>query len=131
MSDEAPAQPSPQPSGQRPFEPLVLGVLIIAVGVVLINIGANAIASSNQLLMGFGLLVGGVGLAFAGASKILPKNPLGNLGLFILGIFMLLTSGSSFSQNWQNAVYGVSFLAVGLGMIVVGVDVAKEGWSKR
>ncbi|MEW6221842.1 MAG: hypothetical protein AB1476_00765 [Candidatus Hadarchaeota archaeon] len=105
--------------------------MIIAVGVALINIGANSIASSIQLLTGFSLLVAGVGLAFAGASKILPHNPLGNLGLFILGIFLLLSSGGSLSQNWQTAAYGIGFLLAGLGLIVVGVEEAKEGWRKR
>jgi hypothetical protein len=127
MSDE---EPSPRTSEQKPITSMLIGIFIIAVGVLSIVHGAGVVSSSIQLLIGLALLAGGVSLVLAGAGKAWAGNPAVNLVLFIVGVFVLVSSGGYLSLDWFKTIYGVGFLVIGLGMIFAGDDLVRKGWKK-
>jgi len=115
---------------RKPLTAMLLGIFLIAVGVLAIVHGASVVSASIQLLVGLVLLAAGVSMVLAGAGKAWPGNPAVNLILFILGVFVIVASGGYLSTDWFKTVYGVGFLVIGLGMIFAGDDMVRHGWKK-
>jgi len=115
---------------KKPLSAMLLGIFLIAVGVLSIVHGASVVSTSVQLLIGLAFLAAGVSMVLAGAGKAWPGNPAVNLILFILGVFVTVASGGYLSADWFKTVYGVGFLVIGLGMIFAGDDQVRQGWKK-
>jgi hypothetical protein len=117
-------------SEKKPLSAMLLGIFLIAVGILSIVHGASVISASIQLLIGLVFLAGGVSMVLAGAGKAWPGNPAVNLILFIIGVFVIVASGGYLSLDWFKTVYGVGFLVIGLGMIFAGDGMVRQGWKK-
>jgi len=132
MSDEvAYSAPSRSPAEQpRHFATILTGIILIIVGAILINQGMNAVQTSNVLILGVGLLAAGALLVFAGASRVWPANLKANIGMILIGILLLVVSGSQLATNLSTALYGIGLTVVGIILIVVGVQVARQGWKR-
>lgn len=127
MSDE---EPSPRMPEKKPLSSMLLGIFLMAVGILSIVHGASVISASIQLLIGLALLAAGVSLTIAGAGKAWPGNPAVNFILFIIGVLIIVSSGGYLSADWFKTIYGVGFLVIGLGMIFAGDDLVRQGWKK-
>ena len=130
MSEKDKALPPPAPEPQKHFVTIVTGISLIAIGAILINQGMNAVQAEIALIVGVGLIAAGALLVFAGASRAWPGSMWVNIGLLVVGICLLVASGTQLSTNWGKAIYGIVLTMVGIAMIVVGVEIAKRGWEK-
>ena len=130
MSEKVEALPPPAPEPQKHFVTIVIGISLIAIGAILINQGMNAVQTEIALIVGVGLVAAGALLVFAGASKVWPGNTWVNIGLLVVGICLLIASGTQLATDWGKAIYGIVLTVVGIAMIVVGVQIAKRGWEK-
>jgi len=132
MSENVEALPThPPPSEpQKNFMTVVIGISLIAIGAILINQGMNAVQTEIALIVGVGLIAAGALLVFAGASRVWPGKTWVNIGLLVVGICLLVASGTQLSTNWGKAIYGIVLTVVGIAMIVAGVEIAKSGWGK-
>ncbi|MGC8816346.1 MAG: hypothetical protein ACP5PX_00800 [Candidatus Hadarchaeum sp.] len=131
MPQEAGTLPPPPPASapSKNFVTIVIGLSLVAIGAILINHGMNAVQTEIALIVGVGLIAAGGLLVFAGASRVCQRAWV-NLGMLIVGICLLVASGTQLSSNWSKAVYGIVLTVVGIAMIVAGVEIAKNGWEK-
>lgn len=124
--------PVPQQVTEQPkhFATMLIGIILIVFGAILINQGMNVVQTSGALMMGVGLLAAGALLVFAGASRIWPAKPAVDVGMIIGGIVLLVLSGAELVANWGTAMYGIGLTILGIVMIVVGVQIARQGWKR-
>lgn len=125
-----PTQPAPQAEPQKSFVTIVIGLSVLFIGAILVNQGMNAVQADTALIVGVGLVAAGGLLVFAGASRVWPGKTLVNLALMVVGICLLVASGTQLATDWSKAIYGIALTVVGIAMIVVGVEIAKRGWEK-
>lgn len=126
---EIPPSPPPPPATSKNFVTIVIGLSLVAIGALLINQGMNTVQTEMALIVGVGLIAAGGLLVFAGASRVCQKAWI-NLGLLVVGIFLLVASGTQLSTDWSKAIYGIVLTVVGIAMIVAGVEIARNGWEK-
>ncbi|MEM2890578.1 MAG: hypothetical protein QW358_04515 [Candidatus Hadarchaeum sp.] len=126
---ELPPPPPPAAAPSKNFVTIVIGLSLVAIGAILINQGMNTVQTEMALIVGVGLIAAGGLLVFAGASRVCQKTWV-NLGLLVVGICLLVASGTQLSTNWSKAIYGIVLTVVGIAMIVAGVSIAKNGWEK-
>jgi len=50
--------------------------------------------------------------------------------MILIGILLLVVSGSQLATNLSTALYGIGLTVVGIILIVVGVQVARQGWKR-
>ena len=76
------------------------------------------------------MLAAGVLMAFAGASRVLPGKPRANIGMFVIGMILLIISGTQLAVDWGLAFYGIVLTVVGVILIVVGVQITRQSFKK-
>jgi len=130
MSDEVAYAPPPVPEPPKHFATLVIGIVLAVVGAILINQGMNAAQESNALMVGIGLLAAGALLLFAGWSRVWPGKPLVNTALLASGVILLVASGTQLAENPGKAAYAIVLTLVGIVLIVIGVQFARQSWKR-
>ncbi len=129
MSAEVAYTPPPVPEPPKHFATMLIGIVLVVVGAILINQGMSAMTSS-RLVAGAGLLAAGALLVLAGASRVWPGKPTLNISLLIAGILLLVSSGTQLSENWSQAAYAIVLVLVGIALIAIGIQVARQSWKK-
>ena len=109
---------------------MLIGIVLVVVGAILINQGMNVVGTSSTLIVGIGLLAAGALLVFAGASRVWPRKSAINIGIFIVGILILVASGTQLAVDWGTAAYGMILTIVGIALIVIGVQIVRQSWKK-
>jgi len=130
MSAEVAYAPPPVPEPPKHFATLVIGMVLVVVGAILINQGMNAAKEPSALMVGIGLLAAGALLVFAGWSRVWPGKPLVNTALLASGVILLVASGTQLAEDWGQAAYAIVLTLVGIVLIVIGVQFAKQSWKK-
>ena len=130
MSAEVTYPPPPVPEPPKHFATLLIGIVLVVVGAILINQGINVVQASSALMVGIGLLAAGALLVFAGGSRVWPGKPLFNTALLVGGIILLVASGTQLAENWRQAAYAIVLTIVGIVLIIIGVQIAKQSWKK-
>ncbi len=132
MSAKAAYAPPPVPEPPKQFAVMLIGIVLVVVGAILINQGMNVVGTSSALIVGIGLLAAGALLVFAGASRVWPGKSVVNIGIFIVGVLILVASGNQlqFAADWGTAAYGIILTLVGIALIVIGVQIARQSWKK-
>ncbi len=130
MSAEVAYAPPPVPEPPKHFATLLIGIVLVVVGAILINQGMNVAQTSNALIVGIGLLAAGALLVFAGGSRVWPGKPLVNTALLASGIILLLAGGTQLAEDWGQAAYAIVLTLVGIVLIVIGVQIARQSWKK-
>lgn len=130
MSAKAAYAPPPVPEPPKQFAVMLIGIVLVVVGAILINQGMNVVGTSSALIVGIGLLAAGALLVFAGASRVWPGKPAINIGIFIVGVLILGVSGTQLAADWGTAAYGMTLTFVGIALIVIGVQIARQSWKK-
>jgi len=130
MSAKVAFSTPPTPEPQKQFATILIGIVLIVVGALLINQGMNAVQASSALILGVGLLAAGALMVFVGASRLWPGRPMINNGMLIVGVLLLVASGTQLAVNWGLAIYGIVLTIVGITLIVVGVQITRQSWKK-
>ncbi|MEM2908041.1 MAG: hypothetical protein QXP65_02425 [Candidatus Hadarchaeales archaeon] len=112
------------------FAGMVLGVVLCIVGALIIHLGVASAMEVENLAPSMGLLAAGALLIFVGAARVWPGRLLTNAGFFCAGILCLVASGSLIAGNVREAAQAILLTLVGIVLVVVGVEVAKESWKK-
>ncbi|KUO40337.1 MAG: hypothetical protein AVW05_01165 [Hadesarchaea archaeon DG-33] len=130
MSAKIAYAPPPVPEPSKQFAVMLIGIVLVVVGAILINQGMNVVGTSSTLIVGIGLLAAGALLVFAGASRVWPRKSAINIGIFIVGILILVASGTQLAVDWGTAAYGMILTIVGIALIVIGVQIVRQSWKK-
>jgi membrane-bound ClpP family serine protease len=104
--------------------------VFILVGAVIVNQGIRAVGASDVLIWGIAMLVAGAVLVFVGVGRMWPGKLVVNFTFAVVGMVLLVASGIQISTVWRTAIYGLLMTIVGLALIVVGVQITKEGRKK-
>jgi CDP-diglyceride synthetase len=111
----------------------LFGIILCIVGALVIYQGIDiARDKAIEISASMALLAAGALLVFAGVSKIWPDKTLVNVGLFVIGLVLLVGSGVLLkeSESVREAVYAIILTVIGIGLILFGVEVAKERWKR-
>lgn len=130
MSAEVAYAPPPVPEPPKHFATLLIWILLVVVGAILINQGMNEARASRALIVGIVLLAAGALLVFAGGSRVWPGKPLVNTALIASGVILLVASGTQLAEDWGQAAYAIVLTLVGIVLIVIGVQFARQSWKK-
>jgi drug/metabolite transporter (DMT)-like permease len=130
MSDKVAYTPPPVPEPPKQFAAMLIGIVLIVIGALLINQGMNAVQASSALILGVGLLAAGALMVFAGGSRVWPGRPMANISILIVGVILLVASGTQLAVDWGRAAYGIVLTIVGIVLIVVGVQITRQSWKK-
>jgi uncharacterized membrane protein len=130
MSARVAYSPPPAPEPPKQFATMLIGIVLIVVGAILVNNGMNTVQASGRLVAGAGLLAAGAILLFAGASRVWPEKPRLDMAFFIAGILLLVASGTQLAEDWSKAAYAIVLILVGIALIAIGIQVARESWKK-
>lgn len=130
MSAEVAYTPPPVPEPPKHFVTLLIWILLVVVGAILINQGINEARTSRALIVGIVLLAAGALLVFAGGSRVWPGKPLVNTALIVSGVILLVASGTQLAEDWGQAAYAIALTLVGIVLIVIGVQFARQSWKK-
>jgi hypothetical protein len=110
------------------FAIMLLGLALVIIGAMLINQGIGAV-QTLQTGVGIGVLVVGGLFVFVGASQLRLEQALINIVLFGIGIVLLAASGTLLAADWMGATRTIAFTLAGLVLIIVGVQLAVQGWK--
>jgi len=130
MSDEVPYIPPEKPEMPKHFAGILLGIVLCIVGALLIHQGVASAMEVRNLAPSMGLLAAGALLIFVGVTRMWPGKSLANAGFFCAGILCLVASGALIAGNVRDAAQAILLTLVGIALVVVGVEVAKESWKK-
>lgn len=130
MSAEVAYTPPPVPEPPKHFATLLIWIVLVVVGAILINQGMNEARASRDLIVGIVLLAAGALLVFAGGSRVWPGKPLVNTALIASGVILLVASGTRLAEDWGQAAYAIVLTLVGIVLIVIGVQFARQSWKK-
>lgn len=130
MSARIAYSPPPRPEPPKQFATMLIGIVLIVVGALLINQGMNAVQVSSALIVGVGLLAAGALMVFAGASRVWPGRPAINISILVIGVILLVASGTQLAVDWGLAIYGIVLTIVGIVLIIIGVQITRQSWKK-
>jgi peptidoglycan/LPS O-acetylase OafA/YrhL len=130
MSAEVAYAPPEKAEAPRNFAGLLIGIILCVVGALVIYTGIDHVRGVADVAPSMGLLAAGALLLFAGASRVWPGRALVNAGIFGAGLACVVVSGGLLADHLRDAAYAVLLTLVGMVLIVIGVQVAKERWKK-
>jgi CDP-diglyceride synthetase len=111
----------------------LFGIILCVVGALVIYQGIDiARDKAIEISASMALLAAGALLIFAGVSKLWPDRTWMNPGLFVIGLVLLVGSGVLLkeSESVREAVYAIILTVIGIGLILFGVEIAKERWKR-
>ena len=130
MSAEVAYAPPEKPEAPKHFAGLLIGIMLCIVGAVVIYTGISHVSKVEEIAPSMGLLAAGALLIFAGASRVWPGRALVNAGIFGVGLACVVGSGGLLHAHLRDAAYAILLTLVGIVLVVIGVQVAKERWKK-